>query len=138
MTMPAQYRVASRSMKDAESSSFLLQRDSITFRIDVTSRAEDRSRIACARDSDGADPIPPFGFRETRRATVSFRREMPQRIAADLSKIRQKRRTSLDPRRAAFRRRRRRRYRARLSKFGRECVRARIASPGDACRMRRY
>jgi len=74
--MSAQYRVASRSMKDAELSSFLLQRDSITFRIDVTSRAEDRSRIACARDSNGADPIPPFGFREIRRATISFRRGM--------------------------------------------------------------
>jgi len=134
MTMPAQYRVASRSMKDAELSSFLLQRDSITFRIDVTSRAEDRSRIARARDSNGADPIPPFGFRATSRATISSRREMPERIAADLSKIRQKtRRTSLDP----FCRRRRR-CRARVSKFGRECVRARIASPGDACRMRRY
>jgi len=40
MTMPAQYRVARRSMKDAELSSFLLQQDSITFSIDVTLLAD--------------------------------------------------------------------------------------------------
>jgi len=37
-------------MKDAELSSFLLQRDSITFRIDVTSRARRIARVSRARE----------------------------------------------------------------------------------------